>query len=159
MTASSTDILGATPLQSGGCSFLVWAPYNAAAELHILRPKAQVIAMDRAARGYFRAVVDDAGDSCVYLYGLSADKRRADPASRFQPEGVHGPSQVIPTAGFTWTDTEWRGLPLKDLVFYELHVGTFTSEGTFEAVIPRLSSLRKMGVTALEIMPVAQFPG
>jgi maltooligosyltrehalose trehalohydrolase len=83
---------------------------------------------------------------------------RADPASRYQPESVHGPSQVVDTY-FRWTDTHWRGIPLRDYVLYELHVGTATPEGTFEALIPRLGYFDELGVTALELMPVAQFPG
>jgi maltooligosyltrehalose trehalohydrolase len=80
--------------------------------------------------------------------------------SRFQPEGVHGPSAIVDISGFSWTDQYWRGLPLRDLVVYELHVGTFTGEGTFTAVIPYLEYLRdEVGVTAIEVMPVAEFPG
>jgi maltooligosyltrehalose trehalohydrolase len=83
---------------------------------------------------------------------------RPDPASRFQPDGVHGPSEVTDSS-FAWTDTGWGGLPLEKFVLYELHVGTFTPEGTFEAIISYLSYLRELGVTVLELMPVAQFPG
>jgi len=84
---------------------------------------------------------------------------RADPASRFQPDGVHGPSEAPPAVDFDWTDAGWRGLPLPELVFYEIHVGTFTPEGTFDAIIPRLPSLRDLGVSAIELMPLSQFPG
>ncbi len=77
----------------------------------------------------------------------------------FSAGGVHGPSEVLAAGHFDWTDSDWRGLPLRDLVFYEIHVGTFTAEGTFDAIIPRLRELTELGITAIELMPVAQFPG
>src|SRR5204862_5596025 len=80
------------------------------------------------------------------------------PASASQPQGVHGPSQVV-DPHFAWIDAHWFGIPLRDYVLYELHVGTFSSEGTFDGVIPRLDALKDLGVTAIELMPVAQFPG
>ena len=82
-----------------------------------------------------------------------------DPCSRFQPEGVRGPSRVVDPGAFAWTDGGWQGLALDELVLYELHVGTFTQEGTFDAAIPHLEELRELGVTAIELMPVATFPG
>jgi maltooligosyltrehalose trehalohydrolase len=88
----------------------------------------------------------------------TARTERADPASRFQPEGVHGPSEVV-DSGFAWTDQGWSGIPLEQYVLYELHVGTFTRHGTFDAIIPRIRELRDLGITAIELMPVAQFPG
>ena len=89
---------------------------------------------------------------------VSANGREfPDPVSRYQPEGVHGPSEVVDSA-FPWTDRQWFGLPIEKYVIYELHVGTFTPEGTFEAVIPYLDELSSVGITAIEIMPVAQFP-
>jgi maltooligosyltrehalose trehalohydrolase len=94
-----------------------------------------------------------------YQYRLDADRYRPDPASRWQPAGVHGPSVVVDPGAFRWTDAEFRGHALADLVFYELHVGTFTNAGTFEAIIPHLDNLAALGVTALELMPVAEFPG
>lgn len=82
-----------------------------------------------------------------------------DPASRFQPDGVHGPSQIVDPDRFDWEDGNWQGLSLKDYIIYELHVGTFTEEGTFQAIIPRLEYLKKLGITVIELMPVSQFPG
>ena len=93
-----------------------------------------------------------------YVYRLDGQKERPDPASRFQPQGVHGPSQVVDPR-FPWEDPCWFGTPLRDYVLYELHVGAFTPDGTFEAVIPFLEELQELGITAVEIMPVAQFPG
>ena len=82
-----------------------------------------------------------------------------DPVSRHQPYGVRGPSEVVDLGGFAWTDDGWSGVPLDDLVLYELHVGTFSEAGTFDGVVPRLRALRELGVTAIELMPVATFPG
>jgi len=93
------------------------------------------------------------------MYVLDGRRERPDPASRALPDGVHGPSEVVDTSAFAWTDGGWRGLALKDMVLYEVHVGTFTPEGTFEAIVPRLPRLQALGVTAVELMPVASFPG
>jgi maltooligosyltrehalose trehalohydrolase len=82
-----------------------------------------------------------------------------DPCSRWQPEGLRGPSRVLDPNAFRWTDSGWRGVPAADLVLYELHVGTFTAEGTFEAAIEHLPALADLGITAIEVMPVAEFPG
>lgn len=154
------DILGATPLRTGECLFLVWAPFADSVRLHILDLPRRSLSMERLPRGYFRLVAEDAV-SCRYLYDLggNGEQMRPDPASRFQPEGVHGPSQVLSHGEFDWNDVGWRGLSIGELVFYEIHVGTFTPEGTFDAIIPRLRNLRDLGVTAVELMPVAQFPG
>jgi len=154
-------MLGANPLSTGECFFLVWAPLWDAVNLHILSSNNRVVHMERLQNGYFRALVQEARPGCRYLYDLGGNgvKMRPDPASRFQPEGVHGPSEIVPRFDVKRTDDGWRGLSRRDLVFYEIHVGTFTPEGTFDAVIPRLRHLKDLGVTAIELMPVAQFPG
>jgi len=108
--------------------------------------------------GYFAADVDNIAVGARYRYCLDGQWERPDPASRFQPEGVHGPSEVVDT-NFAWTDGRWSGIPLEQYVLYELHVGTFTPQGTFDAIIPRISELRNLGITAIELMPVAQFTG
>jgi maltooligosyltrehalose trehalohydrolase len=160
MEETTRDILGATPLSTGECQFLVWAPYADSVNLHILDSPGRSLPMERLPKGYFRVLVDRAACS-RYRYDLGGNgkKMRPDPASRLQPDGVRGPSQVLPPEDFIWTDSGWRGLPIGDIVFYEVHVGTFTSEGTFDGIIPRLRNLRDLGVTAIEIMPVAQFTG
>jgi maltooligosyltrehalose trehalohydrolase len=99
------------------------------------------------------------GVATDYAFALDDGEPLADPVSRSQPRGVHGPSCVVDPAAFQWTDCGWRGVDRPDLVFYELHVGTFTAAGTFEAIIEMLPRLRDLGVTAVELMPVAQFPG
>jgi maltooligosyltrehalose trehalohydrolase len=115
--------------------------------------------MTRQPDGTFEATVPGLAAGVRYQYRLDGERYRPDPASRFQPEGVHGPSVVVDTAAFPWTDGGFRGHELADVVLYELHVGTFTRTGTFEAVIPHLPQLVDLGVTAIEIMPVAEFPG
>ena len=150
--------LGATLLDDGRCEFRVWAPAVERIELHITAPRETRVPLQKKETGYHEAVVDDCPAGTRYFYVLNREKERPDPASRFQPEGVHGPSEVVPR-DFKWNDGGWRGLPLEDFVVYELHVGTFTNEGTFDAVIPRLDALKELGVTAIELLPVAQFPG
>ncbi len=109
--------------------------------------------------GWHIADVPDVGPGTLYSFVLPDGLRVPDPASRFQPQDVHGPSEVIDPDAFAWTDGDWSGRPWHEAVVYELHIGTFTPEGTFRAAIDRLDHLRDLGVTAIEIMPVADFPG
>jgi maltooligosyltrehalose trehalohydrolase len=117
-----------------------------------------VLPMPPAERGYWEAAVADSLSGRDYRFLIDGSTPRADPASRFQPEGVHGPSRVL-NPEFPWRDAAWDGPRLEDYVIYELHVGTFTPEGTFASASARLGHLRDLGVTAVELMPVAQFPG
>jgi maltooligosyltrehalose trehalohydrolase len=151
--------LGATPLSAGRWQFLLWAPKSERLELHLLRPREQIIPMQLEDRGYRRLVVDDIEPGSQYVFRLHGGRELPDPASRFQPEGVHGPSELLDANAFSWSDQSWAGCPLQDYVIYELHVGTYTPEGTFEAIIPHLEELAELGITAIEIMPVAQYPG
>lgn len=145
------------PLGNNRYQFRLWAPKVQRVQLYIVQPQAQLIEMEREAGGYFRAVADDIHPGTRYFFRIDGNNR-PDPASRCQPEGVHGPSQII-VPGFPWEDDGWRGIPLADYIFYELHVGAFTHEGTFDAIIPYLDTLKDLGITALELMPIAQFPG
>lgn len=158
MTSLTSDSLGATYLGSERSRFLVWAPHARTVDVELVGPHEGLLALQPAARGYFCGMFEGAVPGSQYFYRLDAEKRRPDPASRFQPQGVHGPSQII-NPHFAWHDQEWRGLTLDEYVLYELHVGTFTPEGTFDAVAERLDELVRLGVTAVELMPVAQFPG
>jgi maltooligosyltrehalose trehalohydrolase len=115
--------------------------------------------MTREERGFFSFVRDNVRNGQRYAYCLNGGPDRPDPASCWQPDGVNQPSAVLRTDEFTWSDEGWTGVSREDLVFYELHVGAFTPEGTFDAIIPRLAALRDLGVTALELMPVGQFSG
>jgi maltooligosyltrehalose trehalohydrolase len=126
-------------------------------EVRIVSPRERVIPLETEGNGYYSATTDTAGPGDRYFYRLDEEKERPDPASRFQPEGVHGPSQIVDSR-FSWEDVTWSGIPLRDYVIYEVHVGTFTPEGTFESIIPHLDDLKDLGITAIELMPVAQFP-
>jgi maltooligosyltrehalose trehalohydrolase len=143
----------------GTCRFTVWAPFRKNVTVRILTAGDRFVQMERDERGYWQAYVNDAGPGTRYLYRFDGEMERPDPASHFQPENVHGPSAIVDHAAFTWEDDSWKGIPLASMIIYELHVGTFTPEGTFDASIPRLDDLRDLGVTAVELMPVAQFPG
>jgi maltooligosyltrehalose trehalohydrolase len=149
---------GVALLDDDQCSFCVWAPAVERVELRLLSPTQRTIPLLRRARGYHTAIVEGVAPGTRYRYRLDGQKERADPASRFQPEGVHGPSEVV-APDFAWNDGAWVGLPLHDYIIYELHIGTFTPEGTFDAAIAHLDRLRDLGITAIEIMPVAEFPG
>ncbi|MDH3443773.1 MAG: malto-oligosyltrehalose trehalohydrolase [Deltaproteobacteria bacterium] len=138
--------------------FRLWAPQATSVEVRLVHPRERIVALDRTQDGFFQAEVDAAPPGTLYFYRLNGEMERPDPASQSQPRGVHGPSEVIDHS-FPWEDAGWFGLPLRDYIIYELHVGTVTSEGTFDAVIPYLSELKALGISAVELMPVAQFPG
>ncbi len=150
--------LGATYLGDGRCRFRVWAPLADKVELRLVGPRERIVTLAHEGRGYHQAALEGIEPGSLYLYRLDGKAERPDPASRSQPQGVHGPSAVV-NPHFAWEDQHWSGLPLEDYIVYELHVGTFTAEGTFEAIIPHLDALKDVGITAVELMPVAQFPG
>lgn len=150
--------LGATLLADGYCSFVVWAPAVRQVVLHLLSPEDRSIPLTPQPYGYHSTIVPGVRAGSRYRYLLDGQKERPDPASRFQPEGVHGPSQVVDPA-FPWSDAGWVGIPLHQYIIYELHIGTFTPQGTFDAAIAHLDRLSDLGITAVEIMPVAEFPG
>lgn len=150
--------LGAAYLGEGRCRFTVWAPLAEKVEVRLLAPRPRVAALDQGERGYHHVVLEGVEPGSLYLFRLDGGRERPDPASRSQPQGVHGPSEVADPQ-FPWQDASWVGPRLQVYVLYELHVGTFTREGTFDAILPHLSDLKDLGVTALELMPVAQFPG
>jgi maltooligosyltrehalose trehalohydrolase len=146
--------LGALPSPGGDTCFRVWAPR--ARELALERAGART-PLEHQGHGVF-AVELRAAPGTDYAYVVDGE-RLPDPCSRWQPEGLRGPSRVLDTGAFAWSDAGWEPPSLRDLVLYELHVGTFTPEGTFEAAIPHLRGLRELGVTAIELMPIAEFPG
>ncbi len=151
--------IGANYLGNNQCEFTVWAPTLNQVAVQIASPDKRLLPMQKTADGYWQTTATDIPPGTLYTYQLEAKGDRPDPASKYQPQGVHAPSQVIDESAFTWTDTDWQGVPLPEMVIYELHVGTFTQAGTFEAIIPQLHQLKKLGINAIEIMPVAQFPG
>jgi maltooligosyltrehalose trehalohydrolase len=159
VTAKSWTLdLGAN-VTEGGVRFRVWAPKVSSVSL-ILKGKKEPIQMNAEGKGYFSIFIQGFESGTRYWYLLNEDRPRPDPISRSQPEGVHGPSEVVDPRQFKWKDQDWKGIPLKEMIFYEIHTGTFTKEGTFEAIIPFIDYLKNdLGITALELMPVGQFPG
>lgn len=149
--------LGALP-EKDGVRFRVWAPTIQRMDL-ALESSGQTLALDSGEGGFYEKFVREARPGDLYRYRLNEEHIFPDPASRFQPQGVHGPSMVVDPTQYQWSDGDWQGIPQKDLVFYELHVGTFSPEGTFAGVKDRLSYLKDLGITAIELMPVADFPG
>ena len=139
-----------------GIRFLVWAPAAQKIEVEIEGARHS---LSKDADGYFSATVEQASVGALYRYVVDGAGPYPDPCSRYQPDGVHGPSMVVDPTSFQWTDAEWRGAELKGQVIYELHMGTFTPEGTFDAAAQQLRELKDLGVTMLEVMPVAEFPG
>lgn len=151
--------VGALYLGNSRCKFTVWAPLHKQVAVKITAPVSQVVPMQPLEQGYWQAIADDVAPGARYVYQFEAEADYPDPASRSQPDGVHQPSQVVDPNSFTWTDPGWHNIPLADFIIYELHIGTFMPEGTFEATIARLPRLKELGITVIEIMPVAQFPG
>jgi len=150
---------GAHP-QAGATSFAVWAPNAHQMTVRIRTGfAAGEYPLARDERGVFTATIPGAQAGDDYAYRIDGGDERPDPTSRWQPHGVHAASRIVDPDAFTWTDREWTGLEMADFIIYELHVGTFTPEGTFDAIIPRLAQLRDLGITVIELMPVAQFPG
>ena len=147
--------VGASP-HDGGVAFRVWADIHKKVSVRIKNINHELSA---EADGYFYGHVPGAREGDTYQYFLDGKGPFPDPASRFQPRGPHGPSQVTNPDAFSWTDRAWPGIRLTGQVFYEMHIGTFTPAGTWRSAIPQLPQLADLGVTALEVMPVAEFEG
>lgn len=151
--------VGANYLGNTRCQFTVWAPLLKEVAVKIVSPDEQLLSMQQLEYGFWQVTAEDIEPGTRYVYQLEGTKEFPDPASYLQPEGVHQASEVFDHSTFNWSDRDWKGIRLEDYIIYELHIGTFTPEGTFEAVIPRLTRLKELGINAIEIMPVAQFPG
>ena len=165
-SASPTDAvwragLGACPGAGGAVRFRLWAPRRQQVELVLdpRGPERRRQSLSRGPEGMWADVLDDVAVGTRYAYLLDGEGPYPDPASRFQPDGVHGPSMVVDPRAFAWSDAGWRGVPLDRAILYELHVGTFTAEGTFAAAAAKLPYLADLGVTVVELMPVAEFAG
>jgi len=141
------------------CTFTVWAPTRASVDVHILSGFERTIPMIRDDRGYWRATVENAPHGTLYRYRLDGNVERADPVSYCQPQGVHGPSMVFDHRLHPAVTTAPAGVTIDKYVIYELHAGAFTAEGTFDAAARLVPQLQSLGITAVEIMPVAHFPG
>ena len=162
MTARRHEMpFGAQVLADGQVRFRLWAPAAARVEL-VLEPAEgpeRILPLAQAAGGFFELVTAEAHAGSHYRYRIDGELRVPDPASRRNPRGVHGPSEVVDPEAFDWTDDDWRAPPWRESVIYELHVGTFTPEGSFAGVVRKLEHLQRLGVTAIELMPLAEFPG
>lgn len=139
------------------CEFIVWSPFARVLELYLCEEE-RTIPMIKDSSGYWRVSLQDIKPGKNYYYIINGN-RRGDPASGYQPDGINGPSQVVDHSEFEWSDSGFNPVLLKDYIIYELHTGTFTEEGTFFSAIKKLDYLVDLGITAIEIMPVAQFPG
>ena len=142
----------------GGVRFSIWAPSVENLSL-LIQDEPEPRPMFQGSEGWYELFIKEARPGTRYKFVLPDGTHVPDPASRFQPEDVHGPSEVIDPNAFHWQDANWRGRPWHEAVLYELHIGTFTGEGTFLAAIQKLDHLVELGITAIEIMPVADFPG
>lgn len=144
--------------QYGTCRFSVWAPYCNQVTLSLTKDH-QYFAMEKAGEGYWAFETEGLEPNTEYMYRLDGKDVKPDPASHFQPNGVFGSSTLVDHDAFVWKDRDWHGLDIKDSVFYELHVGTFTPEGTFRAMLSRVKELSEFGINAIELMPITQFSG
>jgi maltooligosyltrehalose trehalohydrolase len=144
-------------VSADGVHFRVWAPRRKNVDVIVGSEPARPL--HREDSGYFSGLIADAKAGDLYRFRVDGGGPVPDPVSRYQPEGPHGPSQVVDPARFEWSDSNWRGAALEGQVIYEMHIGTFTREGTWEAARCELPELAAVGITVLEIMPVADFPG
>ncbi len=153
--------IGAEVQPGGGAHFRVWAPASPTVSVEFPAAPGQagrVVPLQAEKDGYFSGLIADVPPGALYKLKLASGSF-PDPASRYQPDGPHGPSQVVAGTRFQWTDRDWRGRPPTGQVIYELHLGTFTREGTWRAAMAELPELKELGVTMIEIMPIAEFPG
>jgi maltooligosyltrehalose trehalohydrolase len=152
--------IGAERVATGGVDFRVWAPKRSRVEAVFADDATPSLPLKAEGNGYFRGVSPNAAPASRYRFRLDGGETLfPDPASRRQPTGPHGPSEVIVADTFPWTDAEWRGVSRTGQVFYEIHLGTFTSAGTWEAAAAELGELARLGVTVIEVMPIGDFPG
>lgn len=152
-----TDFLFGPVLHSSETLFRFWSPLHPHIQLHIDCEKP--VDMQARGQGWYESVVPGAGAGTRYSFILPDGLKVPDPASRHQPEDVHGPSEVVDLEAYRWRHPDWQGRPVEELVIYELHIGTFTPDGSFRAAIEKLDHLAALGVTALQIMPISDFPG
>lgn len=144
--------------KTNSCSFTVWAPMAKEVNLVLQEPEGRTIPLKVDEWGYWETEVKPIPEGALYKFKVDDNPPFPDPASRYQPEGPHGPSAVV-NLDYSWKDESWNGLKPAELVIYEMHVGTFTEAGTFEAATEKLDYLRELGINTIEVMPVAQFPG
>ena len=159
MNRSHAMPFGAEVLPNGNVRFRLWAPAAREVTLRLENASERYLPLTALEQGWFELITPEAGAGSLYRYQIDGKIQVPDPASRFQPQDVEGPSQVVAPSGFEWIYDRWHGRPWAEAVIYELHVGTFTPEGTFRGVEQKLDYLSELGVTAIELMPVSDFPG
>lgn len=137
----------------------VWAPFKKKVDLKIVAPIEKIVPMDKCANGYHTVRINQPIEIFDYYFILDEEHSFPDPASHWQPQGVVGPSRVYPFSQFHWEDSKWKGIPLKEAIIYEIHVGTFTPAGTFQGIIDKIPYFKEMGINTIELMPVATFSG
>jgi maltooligosyltrehalose trehalohydrolase len=150
---------GGAEVNESGTSFRVWAPRVAAVEVVFEDASIPTLALDALDQGYFEGFSDAARAGARYRYRLDGQGPYPDPYSRFQPDGPHGSSLVVDPDAFHWHDSRWPGIGMRGQVIYELHVGAFTREGTFDAAAQQLPQLAALGITCIELLPIGEFPG
>lgn len=155
---------GAELREDGSVRFRLWAPKAQYVDVWLQNsPRSdlgdQHFPLEKQGHGWFELTTNSARAGTRYRFQIDGEIKVSDPASRFQPSDVHGPSEVVNPKAFDWNDQQWRGRPWQEAVIYELHVGAFTRDGTFRGVTERLDYLRDLGVTAVELMPISDFPG
>ncbi|MFT2011446.1 malto-oligosyltrehalose trehalohydrolase [Pontibacter sp. 13R65] len=151
--------IGSEFTEGKGTSFTVWAPEATEVEVIIKSPTQNTLSLQREAFGYWTGASEEVESGATYMYRLNGETERPDPASQFQPTTVHEASAVVDHTKFKWEEKDWKGLPLEKYIIYELHVGTFSEEGTFAGIEKKLPELKELGITAIELMPISQFPG
>src|SRR5215469_6787529 len=150
---------GAEVQPDGGVRFHLWAPAAQSVALSLENSKTALLPFVPTGQGWFELTTSQARAGSLYRFEIGSEALVPDPGSRFQPHDVHGPSEVIDPSAFDWNDRDWHGRPWEEAITYELHVGTFTPEGTFRAAEQKLDYLRDLGITAIELMPLSDFPG
>jgi maltooligosyltrehalose trehalohydrolase len=159
MTRHHEMLFGAECNADGSVSFRLWAPQLSRVTLRLLNRSGRELEMNAVGEGWFELTTSDAQAGTRYQFLVNDHQLVPDPASRFQPEGVHGPSEVVDPSAYKWRDADWHGRPWEEAVIYEMHVGTFSPEGTFAGAEKKLDYLAELGITAVELMPLSSFPG
>ena len=157
--ASARSLPVGAEVMPDGVHFRVWAPHRERVDVVWPGSKEPALVLEPEGNGYFSGIAKRAEAGVMYKYRLDGGDAYPDPVSRFQPQGVHGPSQAVDPLPFPWTDASWKGVPAAGQVLYEMHIGTFTKRGTWAAAIEQLPHLKDVGITCLEVMPVNEFAG
>ncbi|RPI71000.1 MAG: malto-oligosyltrehalose trehalohydrolase, partial [Ignavibacteriales bacterium] len=138
------------------CEFIVWSPL--AESMYLLMDNNEKTEMEKDDKDYWK-ISKSVTPGSKYFYLINGNNQKPDPASNYQPDGIHGPSEIVDHNSFNWSDFNWKGIPIRDMIIYELHTGTFSRKGNFKGIIDKLDYLLELGINMIEIMPVAQFPG